>query len=387
MKNKTNIEELFKEKLSGYKADVPADAWKGVQSGLQSTAGSAAGAAGTLVAAKLATAVVAAILVAGTIAGVVLYNNDTTNEKPFEAQTERSIEEETIEQPVQKKETDDQNNQSRTRSLTVEEEPAASIENTDIVKSNQRANNRENSNSGSQETQIATNRNQKETESNHDSVSAQDEKDELLKGESDKSQPTDSDEGVAQKIAENKFVSQTLVTPSGGKAPLVVELSCEGDLQRAKWDFGDGEPESDEQYTTHEFTEPGTYIVSFTGQKANGEIFTESVQITVEAPDARSAKEEPLPPALINVPNVFTPNGDGVNDVLKVTAENIKEYTLKIYNRGGQIVFETRDKNKVWNGSDKSGNALHTGLFFYQIRAKGIDGNLYQPKGSIQIRR
>lgn len=51
------------------------------------------------------------------------------------------------------------------------------------------------------------------------------------------------------------------------------------------------------------------------------------------------------------VPNAFTPNGDGKNDVFRpLIFGNVKQYTFTIYNRWGAIVFQTHDIQKGWNG-------------------------------------
>lgn len=50
------------------------------------------------------------------------------------------------------------------------------------------------------------------------------------------------------------------------------------------------------------------------------------------------------------IPNVFTPNGDGKNDYFEIQARGIKTFELKIFNRWGQLIFETDDPNKPWTG-------------------------------------
>ncbi len=57
-----------------------------------------------------------------------------------------------------------------------------------------------------------------------------------------------------------------------------------------------------------------------------------------------------------NIPNAFTPNNDGVNDrfrILGLPAENITEFNLQIFDRWGQVVFETNDINAAWDGTYK----------------------------------
>jgi gliding motility-associated-like protein len=56
------------------------------------------------------------------------------------------------------------------------------------------------------------------------------------------------------------------------------------------------------------------------------------------------------------IPNAFTPNGDGINDVFRITglpAENITRYNFQIFNRWGQVVFHTNDIMEGWDGRSK----------------------------------
>lgn len=61
-------------------------------------------------------------------------------------------------------------------------------------------------------------------------------------------------------------------------------------------------------------------------------------------------------PSNIYIPQAFTPNGDGINDVVEVFAVNPKLFSMKIYNRWGEQVFESTDVNKKWDGIYKGEN-------------------------------
>jgi gliding motility-associated-like protein len=74
-----------------------------------------------------------------------------------------------------------------------------------------------------------------------------------------------------------------------------------------------------------------------------------------------------------NIPNVFTPNNDGYNDEFVITIENELLYDLKITDAKGNVVFESRDKNKHWNGTNqRNGEACEPGVyvlaFGYQLK-------------------
>lgn len=91
------------------------------------------------------------------------------------------------------------------------------------------------------------------------------------------------------------------------------------------------------------------------------DIFTNAYILTADnngcqAADAISVKV--LPACLIKVPNAFTPNNDGVNDKLyPLNADLTKEFSFKVYNRMGQLVFSTNNPMQGWDGNFKGKRA------------------------------
>ncbi len=70
----------------------------------------------------------------------------------------------------------------------------------------------------------------------------------------------------------------------------------------------------------------------------------------------------------IIIPNAFTPNGDGVNDFFRplILTEGVKDFSMSIYNRWGQLIFETNDYMTGWNGNSNN-NPAPTGVYIYLI--------------------
>jgi gliding motility-associated-like protein len=81
--------------------------------------------------------------------------------------------------------------------------------------------------------------------------------------------------------------------------------------------------------------------------------------------------EEPF----VFVPNTFTPNADGSNDILYVRGNVITELYFAIYNRWGELVFETSDQNIGWDGTFK-GRQLSPDVYGYYLRYKCIGQNI-----------
>ncbi len=77
--------------------------------------------------------------------------------------------------------------------------------------------------------------------------------------------------------------------------------------------------------------------------------------------------------------NILTPNNDGINDVLFVKYLNdpdiyTKPLELYIYNRGGVLIYDTKDYENDWDGKDKSGAELSTGSYYYVAKSEGRRG-------------
>lgn len=86
------------------------------------------------------------------------------------------------------------------------------------------------------------------------------------------------------------------------------------------------------------------------------------------------------------VPNAFSPNLDGVNDVLYVKGKCLKNLTFMIFNRWGEKVFETSDQKLGWDGTF-NGELMNTAVFVYRLEGTTFDGNPYSQKGNITLIR
>ena len=74
----------------------------------------------------------------------------------------------------------------------------------------------------------------------------------------------------------------------------------------------------------------------------------------------------------IVAPNVFTPNGDRVNDVFEVKSKNDNVVSLKIFTRTGVLVFSSEAKRCRWDGYSLSGQEMANGVYYYTAEVSGL---------------
>jgi gliding motility-associated-like protein len=77
----------------------------------------------------------------------------------------------------------------------------------------------------------------------------------------------------------------------------------------------------------------------------------------------------------VYIPNTFTPNNDGVNDVFNVKGVGLKQegYYMEIFDRWGTLVYSTKDLNKGWDGTVK-GIKAQDGVYIYKVKVVGDNG-------------
>jgi gliding motility-associated-like protein len=127
--------------------------------------------------------------------------------------------------------------------------------------------------------------------------------------------------------------------------------------------------DKDHRYT---FTEAGTYKVKVTVSNSDCS-HSDSINVIVSESD-------------LSVPNVFTPNGDGVNDEFRVAYKSLISFHCTVYNRWGRKIFEWSDPTKGWDGTI-NGKPAAAGAYVYLIKAKGSDNKEYVRKGDINLIR
>ncbi|MFM1874996.1 MAG: hypothetical protein RL266_733 [Bacteroidota bacterium] len=127
------------------------------------------------------------------------------------------------------------------------------------------------------------------------------------------------------------------------------------------WDFGDGTTSNDSM-PYHTYNEIGTYDITLIVR--SGLECLDTLVIPVDVVEG------------MIVPNVFTPDNDGWNDVFDIRTSAVGPFKIEIYNRWGNVVFETVSPQISWDGTTASGVQASAGTYFYVIsKAEMTSGN------------
>ena len=185
------------------------------------------------------------------------------------------------------------------------------------------------------------------------------------------------------------------VTSFSGSAPLEVSFRAnaknhEGWSEYYEWRFtteNNAEPfliRYDEN-TEYTFKQAGsTKIVCYA-------IFTnggDTVSFTKEYWDETGPITISISESRLDMPNAFSPNGDGINDIYKAKEgyQSLVEFHAAIYNRWGQKLYEWTDPADGWDGKF-NGKDVAQGVYFCRVEAKGADGIKYHFKRDVNLLR
>jgi gliding motility-associated-like protein len=174
-------------------------------------------------------------------------------------------------------------------------------------------------------------------------------------------------------VAVHKAVASFSASPLKGEMPLVVEFSNSSGNGNYMWSFGNGETSTDVN-PVYTYTAVGQYDACLIND--NGKCSDKKcVRIEVEIHSA------------FMIPNVFTPNNDGTNDIFTITGKGIEYVHAEIFNRWGQKEYEWDSINGGWDGYSASGSPASEGTYFFIMEIKGMDGKKYSERGSLTLLR
>lgn len=168
--------------------------------------------------------------------------------------------------------------------------------------------------------------------------------------------------------------------PTEGEVPLdVIFTNTSDEADTYDWDFGNGEATtvSNQANQNTTYTSPGVYTVTLEVTKGEcSDIATQDIIVT-----------EVLP-LTFDMPNVFTPNGDGINDLFSINPVHAVKLEMTITNRWGNVVYRSDDIEGKWDGTDmNSGRRCTEGTYFYTFIIMGFDNEEQQHHGFVHLVR
>jgi gliding motility-associated-like protein len=170
---------------------------------------------------------------------------------------------------------------------------------------------------------------------------------------------------------------QIQATPLSGYTPLTVNFDFTADSADTWiWHFPGSITDTGHQ-PTFTFTEYGTHVVNLAVNSGPPHFCTETTSINIFVDIIIT----------IDINSVFTPNEDGFNDYFEVKSVGLAEMNVKIYNQWGNKVYEITEVDGRWDGTTSGGAKAPDGTYFYSLRAKGVNDQLYDRKGSVLLLR
>lgn len=184
-------------------------------------------------------------------------------------------------------------------------------------------------------------------------------------------------------------------TSYSGSAPLMVVFHANAEnvgmyTPHYEWRFtkeGETQPylvryEEETEYT---FTEAGSHRIVLYATFINGndtvaytkDYWQDAQPITIQISESK-----------LEMPNAFSPNGDGINDIYRAknNYQSIVEFDAYIFNRWGQKIYEWHDPAGGWDGKF-NGKDVKQGVYFVLVKAKGADGRKYNIKKDVNLLR
>lgn len=159
-------------------------------------------------------------------------------------------------------------------------------------------------------------------------------------------------------------VALASANPISGGFPLTVNFTNNSTgAFNYLWNFGDGDT-SIITSPTHIFELQGEYQVVLTAYNTPGCKTSDTLTIIVDG----------------DVPNVFTPNGDGSNDKFSFNRLSVQSFNAQIFNRWGKKVFEWTDPKDGWDGSESQ-----SGVYYYIVTMTNLTGQVEELHGTITL--
>lgn len=190
-------------------------------------------------------------------------------------------------------------------------------------------------------------------------------------------------------------VGETVETSYSGSAPLQARFAANpanvgGWTAHYEWRFTKDSESTPyliryEENTEYTFTQAGSHRIVLYAVFVHG---NDTVAYTEDYWNETGPIVVSISESKLEMPNAFSPNGDGINDVYKAKSgyQSIVEFHAAIYNRWGQKLYEWTDPAGGWDGK-YNGHDVKQGVYFVQVKAKGADGRKFNIKRDVNLLR
>lgn len=205
--------------------------------------------------------------------------------------------------------------------------------------------------------------------------------------------------------------AQFSVDPAIGCGPLQVSMTNSSqNTDRYNWNFGNGQElninSTESQSQTYNVSST-IRLIAYQGTLCSDTTYNSVFVAICACKDPNALNFNPLaqfddgscqyPGPTVVAPNVFTPNGDGVNETFNLIVTYAKSIHLVILNRWGTKMFDTESINSAligpqwngpaWNGETDFGTPVSEGVYFYKYHVEGLNGELLEGHGFMELIR
>ncbi len=171
-------------------------------------------------------------------------------------------------------------------------------------------------------------------------------------------------------------VAEFSLSQDSGYTVLPVEVTSNSlNAETCVWTLNDSVLTDFSAPGTLVFSDSGTYVLQLACTNSSGCTDTTSQVIKVLSDQL-----------VLVVPNVFSPNGDGINDLFQVKHNAVKTFNGRVFNRWGKLLFEWNEVSNGWNGALED-NDMTDGTYFYMITGTDIKDVAFEKKGVVTLIR
>lgn len=178
-------------------------------------------------------------------------------------------------------------------------------------------------------------------------------------------------EGYIYPLMNPSFSYDAPVRADGGIRVTFENTTPQGNYSY-EWDFGDGTAVSTDINPQHTYVAEDDYMVTLKATNAFGctEVVSKLVSVSTDH--------------TLFLPNAFTPNSDGVNDIFRLRGSGFVSASMMILNQWGQLIFKTDNASAGWDGSSRGG-LVQNGTYSYIVQIKMTDGKERVMKGNVSL--